>query len=98
MLITVCTCDKKETVTIKTPKDAVIDRTEWHVNFIITNYGCKRTRAQVTTIRETTENTFVFYGTYSAIDAYNQNVSGTFEGTGTYYPETQKASVDVEID
>lgn len=98
LLISTCACNSEEPSKVMTPKEAVIDKVEWQVSFQLYNSGCKAPDAKVTTIQEINENEFVFFGTYSGLDVYNQRVYGTFEGTGKYNPETDKASVDYEID
>ena len=90
-------CGGNETPKEKTPKEKVIESAEWDVEFILYNNGYKAPNAHVTTINETSENEFEFYGTFSSMNAYNQSVKGTFQGTGGYNPDTDKAYADVEL-
>ena len=80
-----------------TPKSLVIERAEWDVEFELTYNGYKMPSASVTTIKETSENQFEIYGTFTAKNQYNGTVSGTFDGTGKYNPETNSADVDVDL-
>ena len=80
-----------------TPESVVIERAEWNVEFQLTSSGYKMPSASVTTIKETSDNQFEIYGTFSAKNEYNGTVSGTFSGTGKYYPETKSASVSVNL-
>lgn len=98
LCLSLCACGGKDTSDKMTPKEAVADAAKWDVQFTLTASGCKGLPSvQVTTIEEVGDNEFEFYGTYSAQNEYNQTVKGTFAGTGTYNPETEKASVDVEM-
>lgn len=98
LCLSLCACGGETNPEKMSPKEAVVDCAEWEVAFALTyQYGCTAANAQVTTIEETGENEFDFYGTYSAKDAYNQSVKGKFEGTGKYNPDTEKASVDLEM-
>ncbi len=98
MCLSLAACDGKDTSDKMTPKEAVIDAAEWDVQFTLTASGCKGLPSvRITTIEEVGDNEFEFYGTYSAKNEYSQTVNGTFEGTGTYNPETEKASVDIDM-
>ncbi len=80
-----------------TPESLVIERAEWNVEFELTASGYKMPSARVTTVKETSENQFEIYGTFTAKNQYNGTVSGTFDGTGKYNPETNSAYVDVDL-
>ena len=98
LCLSLCACGGKDTSDKMTPEEAVADAAKWDVQFALTASGCKGLPSvQVTTIEEVGDNEFEFYGTYSAQNEYSQTVKGTFKGTGTYNPETEKASVDVEM-
>lgn len=97
MCLTLCACGEKTKTDENIPQAAVVESAEWEVSFILTNSGCKAINTQITTITETDTNEFVFYGTYSAKNVYNAPVRGTFNGTGRYNPDTENASVDVDI-
>ena len=98
LCLTLCACGSKDTSSKMTPKETVIDAAKWDVQFSLTASGCKGLPSvQITTIEEVGDNEFEFYGTYSAKNEYSQTVKGTFEGTGTYNPETEKASVDIDM-
>ena len=97
MCLTLCACGEKAKTDEVTPQGAVVERAKWDISFTLTNSGYKAISTQITTIKETATNEFVFYGTYSANNVYNATVKGTFEGTGKYYPDTGNASVDIDI-
>ena len=98
LCLTLCACGSKDTSSKMAPKETVIDAAKWDVQFSLTASGCKGLPSvQITTIEEVGDNEFEFYGTYSAKNEYSQTVKGTFEGTGTYNPETEKASVDIDM-
>ena len=99
MCLSLCACGGEDTSHKMTSKEAVIDAAEWNVQFTLTASGCKGLPSvQITSIEEVGDNEFEFYGTYSAKNEYNETVKGKFEGTGTYNPETEKASVDIDMD
>ena len=98
LCLSLCACGGNKVPEKMTPKEAIIDAAEWKVQFQLTASGCKGLpNAQVTSIEEVSENEFEFCGTFSAQNEFNQTVKGTFEGTGTYNTETEKASVSVEL-
>lgn len=99
LCLSLCACGGKDTPDKMTPKEAVVDAAEWDVQFTLTASGCKGLPSvQITSIEEVGENEFEFYGTYSAKNEFSETVNGKFTGTGTYNPETEKASVDVDMD
>ena len=98
MCLSLCACGGNNNSNKMTPEEVVIDRAKWDVQFTLTSNGCQGLpNVQITSIEEVVDNQFEFYGTYSAKNEYGETVKGKFSGTGTYNPETEKASVDIDM-
>lgn len=99
MCLSLCACGSEDTTDEKTPKEAVSDRAQSSVELTLTARDLKVARAKITSIEEVSENEFEFSGTYTAKDENYGEVSGKFEGSGVYDPETKDVDiVDIDID
>ncbi len=83
----------------QSPEAAVKDAAEWDVAFRVksSGYTIVPSNVKVTKITETSENQYEIYGTFTCKNEYGETVQGKFDGTGNYNPETEKASVNLDL-